>query len=226
MGVYKRKDGRYEVRIAVGIGPSGKTAYKSLYGDTREDVELKRRTYMEQEQITDDSIRTRDMKLLIIGSGSHGRDIKEIAESMRIFSKVKFLDDNVEGKDVIGKASDLHMFRNEYDFCFVGIGNCKTRKKFTQKAERLGFYMPSIISPNANISPKAEIGRGVAIMPNATVAESVVGDYCIIASNGLVSIDSTVGSYTHIDTGAMVLKNSVVPENTWVKSGKVFGKLK
>ena len=85
------------------------------------------------------------------------------------------------------------------------------------------FLIPSIISPLAIISSDAKIGEGVAILPQCTVNESVIGDFCILASNALVNNGAKVGSFSHIDSGAIVLKEKNVPELTWVKSGEIYG---
>ena len=39
--IYRRKDGRYEARIARGKGGDGKRIYRSIYGRTAEEVEVK-----------------------------------------------------------------------------------------------------------------------------------------------------------------------------------------
>ena len=39
--IYRRKDGRYEARIALGKGIEGKRIYRSIYGRTAEEVEVK-----------------------------------------------------------------------------------------------------------------------------------------------------------------------------------------
>ena len=39
--IYRRKDGRYEARIALGKGVEGKRIYRSIYGRTAEEVEVK-----------------------------------------------------------------------------------------------------------------------------------------------------------------------------------------
>lgn len=61
-------------------------------------------------------------------------------------------------------------------------------------------------------------------MPQCTVGEAVIGDFCILASNSLVSIDVEVGAYSHVDCGGIVLKRTTIPEGTHVKSGEIFGK--
>ena len=127
------------------------------------------------------------------------------------------------GDDIIGKCRDAMDFRNEYVCAFVAIGDNKKRKKYAEFLKKRNFLTPSIISGSANISPKAVIGEGVAILPQSTVNESVIGDFCILASNSLVNNDAQVGSFSHVDCGGIVLKGKKVPEGTWVKSGEIYG---
>ena len=49
------------------------------------------------------------------------------------------------------------------------------------------------MSPAANVSSKAEIGEGVAILPQATFSEAKIGDFCILAQNSLVHGGAEVG---------------------------------
>ena len=114
------------------------------------------------------------MNLLILGAGSHGQNIKELAESLRVFSKISFLDDKATGDDIIGKCREAVKFRDEYICAFVAIGDNKKRRKWTTFLKEKNFLIPNIIAHSANISPKAVIGEGVAILPQSTVNESEI----------------------------------------------------
>jgi UDP-3-O-[3-hydroxymyristoyl] glucosamine N-acyltransferase len=85
------------------------------------------------------------------------------------------------------------------------------------------FLIPTIISPDAIVSPKAIIGMGSMVFAQGNVGAATVGEFCLIQSNGLVNAGSTLGRFSHLDSGAIVLKDTEVPEDTWVKPGKVFG---
>ncbi len=219
--VYQRKDNLWEARYIKGYSEDGKPVRASVYGNTKEEVIRKR-----QELIGDPEEEQKfptQLNLLILGAGSHGKNVKEVAESLRVFSKIKFLDDKAVGDDIIGKCRDAMDFRNEYICAFVAIGDNKKRKKYADFLKKRNFLTPSIISGSATISPKAVIGEGVAILPQSTVNESVIGDFCILASNSLVNNDAQVGSFSHVDCGGIVLKGKKVPEGTWVKSGEIYG---
>ncbi len=149
--------------------------------------------------------------------------VYDIAASLRVFKKISFLDDAAVGDDIIGKCSDLFKFRDEYPIAFIAIGDNYLRKKYAALLREYHFLIPSIVSPAANISPGAVLGDGVVILPMARVGEASIGDFSIIASNGVVSSGARVGSFSHIDCGAIVQQRAHVKESTWVRSGEIYG---
>lgn len=220
-GVYKRKDGRWEARYLKGRLDTGKAQYGAVYGRSKEEVIAKRRDILGEEP--DQKALPMRLNLLILGAGSHGRNVKEIAESLRVFHKIRFLDDKVTGGDIIGKCSDALKFKAEYPCAFVAIGDNVRRKQLAKFLKERHFLIPNIISPAATISSNAKLGEGVAILPQSTVNHAEIGDFCILASNSLVNIGSRVGAFSHVDCGGIVMKNTRVPRETWVKSGEIFG---
>ena len=221
--VYKRKDKRWEARYIKGYLEDGKPLWGAVYGKSCSEVVKKRHMITGEPEGKEEKKVPTTLNLLILGAGSHGQNIKEIAESLRVFTKISFLDDKAKGEDILGTCKEALLFRNEYVCAFVAIGDNKKRRKWTKFLKERNFLMPSIIASSATISPKAVIGEGVAILPQSTINESEIGDYCILASNSLVSNGAKVGSFSRIDSGAIVLKKKKVPEATWVKSGEIFG---
>jgi len=62
-----------------------------------------------------------------------------------------------------------------------------------------------MISPLANVSPKAKIGINVTIEPFATVYEDVeIGDNTFIHPNAIIYPDTTIGSNCQIFPGALI----------------------
>lgn len=216
--IYKRADNRWEARYRKGISQNGKTVYGSVYGRTRKEAEEKRLRILGEAKEP-----ARQLNLLILGAGSHGKNIFEIAESLGIFEKISFLDDHAEGDKIIGKCRDAVKFIHEYPCAFIAIGDNKKRMRFAKLLREQNFILPKIVSPAAHISRDAVIGEGSCVLPQATVNDSTVGEFCIVASNSLVSIDCKLGAYSHVDEGAVCPKKSRVPEGTWVKSGEIWG---
>lgn len=219
--VYRRNDGRWEARYVKGYSENGRAIYGAVYGKTEEEVIAKRNELLLIETEQEDNIQPISMNLLILGAGSHGQSVKEIAESLRVFRKISFLDDNVTGKEVIGKCTDALKFKVEYPCAFVAIGNNEIRKKYANLLKECRFLIPNIISPAATISKEAVIGEGVAIMPQSTVNNAEIGDFCILASNSLINYGCKVGAYSHVDCGGILLKGNAVKEGTDIECGRV-----
>lgn len=88
VNIRKRKDGRYEARYPKGRDAAGKLLYGYCYGHSFEEAREKRDRIMAQ--------RPREMNLLILGAGGHGEIIRELAQSLGVFRKIGFLDDDLK----------------------------------------------------------------------------------------------------------------------------------
>ncbi len=218
--VYQRKNGQWEARYKKGKKEDGSTKYGSVIGKNREEAIEGRRALLGYDP--ESPISTSEMNILILGAGSYGREVKEVLEQIRIFRKIAFLDDNVTGEGILGKCTDAEAFRQGYPCAFVAIGDNEVRKKYAHMLMDKHFLIPTIISPDAIVSPKAVIGAGTMIFAQGNVGAATVGDFCLVEPNGLVNSGAEVGSFTHLGSGAIVLKETRVPEETWVRPGKVF----
>ena len=166
--------------------------------------------------------RVRQMNLLILGAGSHGHAVYEIAERLGVFQKISFLDDAVTGDKVIGRLEDCLQYREEYPACFIAIGNNERRRELALQVSEAGFLTPRLISAETSVARGTSIGRGSIIMPQATVnAGASIGEFCIIASNALIGFNATVENYAHCDCASVVMKGCTVPELTTVESGEI-----
>ena len=90
--IRKRSDGRYEARYIKARDENGKAIYASCYGQTMEEARAKREEALGVKFIND--YRPNGLNLLILGVGSHRQEVYEIAQSLHIFSRIEFLDDN------------------------------------------------------------------------------------------------------------------------------------
>lgn len=219
--VYQRKNGKWEARYRKGKSKDGKILYGTVYGDTKEEA-IARRIETLGYDPESSGIPT-EMNLLIIGAGIHGHDCKEVAESLRIFKKICFLDDVVDSDEVIGSIKEAETFRGRFPCAFVAIGDNELRKNFVNELKKLNYLLPSLVSPFANVSSKAAIGEGVVIFPQCTVNDSDIGDFCIFDTNTLVNSGAHVGAYTRVDCGGIILKRTSVPSGTWIRSGEIYG---
>lgn len=200
LGIYKRKDGRYEARYRKGISSDGKTVLASVYGRTREEAEAKRAAITKKPTLPERlaGINHKQLNLLILGAGSHGREVMEIAEKLGVFQKISFLDDGRTGDRIIGQCHEAVDFLNEYPCAFIAIGDYNVRKKYAEFLWEKNFILPKIISPEAIISEKAIIGEGCVVLKDAIVEEAVIGNFCIIDPGVKVTEGAVIEEYTHL----------------------------
>jgi sugar O-acyltransferase (sialic acid O-acetyltransferase NeuD family) len=178
-------------------------------------------------------------KIVLIGGGSHCKSVIDVIEQEGKFEIVGILDkpENVGVKvlnySVIGSDKDIESFAKEYQYALVTIGQIYSpllRIKLFELANKAGFKLPSIISPNAYVSKHSMIGDGTVVMHNAVVnANSSIGDNCIINSKSLVEHDCLISKHCHISTSATINGGVIIEEGCFIGSNvatKEFIKIK
>lgn len=156
-----------------------------------------------------------DKSLLIIGAGGHGRVCAEAAEAAG-WSVAAFFDDAVKGgRPINGIAvatvamKELHTeYPPETHALFIAIGNNNDRRAHFEYGQSLGYVLPVIRHPSAQISPTAAIGDGTVILANAVVsANAHIGRYCILNNSCSVDHDNVLDDGTQICPGAHLAGN-------------------
>lgn len=195
--IRQRIDGRFEARYIKGRDAEGRAVYGSCYGKTQEEAARKREEALRR------AVSVREMNLLILGAGSHGREVRELAESLRVFRKIAFLDDAKPG--VLGPCRDLGRYLSVYPVAIPAVGNQALRMRWMVELARAGFILPVLIHPGAMVSSSAEIGCGTVICAQATIgAGAEIGRGCIISSGATVDRDVRVADGTYIGCGQAV----------------------
>lgn len=199
--IRQRTDGRFEARYAKGRDIHGRIIYGYCYGKTWEEAAQKREEALRR------SVVIREMNLLILGAGSHGREVRELAESLRIFQKIAFLDDAKPG--VLGPCQNLEKYVEKYPVAIPAVGNQVLRMRWMMELARAGFILPVLIHSGAMVSASAEIGYGTVICAQATIgAGARIGRGCIISSGATVDRDVKVSDGTYIGCGQVVTANT------------------
>lgn len=200
LNIRKRKDGLYEARYIKGRTEEGRIVYGSFYGKTLEEAAAKRQA--ERDKMT---VPPRQVGLIILGAGSHGAEVKEIAKMLRIFGRIDYLDDDTSKEGVIGTWQDAAKFRESYGCAIVAVGNRKLRELWLSRLTEMGYVIPTLVHPTAVISESAQIGAGTVVCANATIGTNAkLGVGCIISSSVTVARGATVEDWSHIDTSGSV----------------------
>ena len=195
--IRQRTDGRFEARYIKGRDFNGRVLYGYCYGKTWEEAARKR------EEALQHTVSVREMNLLILGAGSHGREVRELAESLRIFRKIAFLDD--ENSEAIGPCQNLGRYVSIYPVAIPAVGNRTLRMRWIGELTRAGFILPILIHPSATVSISAEIGYGTVICARAAVgAGADIGSGCIISSGATIDRNVVIPNGTHVECGQAV----------------------
>ncbi len=170
-------------------------------------------------------------ELLLIGGGGHCHsciDVIEAESKFRIAGIVNHTEcksDSVLGYKVLGNDSNLSELLKKYQMALVTVGQIKNpnlRIKLYSTLKDKGAYLPIIISPQAYVSPHAEIKEGTIIMHGAIInAGSTIGKNCIINTSALVEHDVAIGDNSHISTKSVVNGGTIICKNTFIGSSTV-----
>lgn len=201
--IRQRKDGSFEARYKIGRNEKGRTTYASCYGKTYEEAVEKREKALENQLIKDNP--PIGMNLLILGAGSHGQEVREIAESLHLFQKIDFLDDDTNKLEAIGAWGDFEELKNSYNMAIVAVGNEQTRKLWFAKLANANYIIPTLVHPSAIVSQNATLGAGTVICARATISSGAkIGAGCIISAGVTIGRDTEIDDWTHMEVSGVV----------------------
>ncbi|MDH6166712.1 sugar O-acyltransferase (sialic acid O-acetyltransferase NeuD family) [Variovorax boronicumulans] len=165
-------------------------------------------------------------RLLIIGTGGHGRSVAEAVLLRDDYVLTGFLDDAAEPGQhvwdwpVWGTTAMLSACKDQIDAVFVAIGNNALREALHQRVQAQGLALATVIHPAATVSPRAAVGRGTAIMAGAVVGTGAqLGEGVIVNCGAVVDHDCTVEPFGHLGVNAGMAGGSVLGRRAWMPVG-------
>ena len=170
-------------------------------------------------------------KIVLIGGGGHCKSVIDVVEQENKYEIIGVIDTEenigkrVLGHQIIGCDNDLSEVFKTCKNAVISVGHIKSnalRVSLFEKAKKIGFNMPVIISPLAYVSRYSKIGEGSVVFHHALINSNVeVGKNCIINTKALIEHDSIVGDNCHISTASVINGGVVVKENTFFGSNSV-----
>ncbi|MBE0617459.1 MAG: acetyltransferase [Proteobacteria bacterium] len=171
-------------------------------------------------------------RLYLVGGGGHCRaciDVIEAEDRHRIAGIVDLparLGEAVLGYRVTATDPDLERLAREECGFLVTIGHlgpAPRRLETFAALQRLGTFLPTVVSPLAHLSRHARVGEGTIVMHGVIVnAAATVGVNAILNTGAIVEHDARVGDHCHISTGAVVNGGCRVGARTFVGSNSVL----
>lgn len=167
-------------------------------------------------------------KIILIGGGGHCRSVIDVIELenrfeiMGIVDKNEFIGKRVLGYEIIASDDDLETLFERCQNAVITVGQIKSnqvRVALFYKLKKIGFNLPTIISPLAYLSKHASVDEGTVIMHHALVnANAKIGKNCIINTKALIEHDCIVADSCHISTASVINGGVVVEANTFYGS--------
>ena len=169
--------------------------------------------------------------ILLIGGGGHCRSCIDVIEAegkyiiAGIVCQPRGDREPVLGYEVLGDDEDLPKLLKKYPNALITVGqikNVNVRVKLFQQVHRLGFELPTIISPRAYVSKNASLGIGTIVMHDALVnIGAKIGNNCILNTKSLVEHDAIVADHCHISTSSVINGGTMIREKTFVGSNTI-----
>ena len=147
--------------------------------------------------------------------------VKEIAETMNVFSEITFMDDN--SSEAIGRIDKIECFTKKYRNAVVAIGNAETRMKFITILLNLGIKVPVLVSPKAYVSGSCHLGDGTIVEPLVVInTDTVIGKGCIISAGAVVNHNCIIDDGCHINCNATIEARVHLTKNIKIECGEVI----
>jgi len=170
-------------------------------------------------------------QILLVGGGGHCKSVIDVIEQEGKFSiagiidKKELIGTKVLGYEVIGCDDDLESLFQQYQIALVTVGHVysnEVRLKLYKHLKKIGYSLPSVVSPFAYVSKHASVGEGSIVMHHSLVnAHANIGYNCIINTKALVEHDAVICEHCHISTAAVVNGNTRVEANSFLGSNSV-----
>ena len=188
--------------------------------------------------------------IILIGGGGHCKSVIDVIEQEKkykisgIVDKQEFLGTNILGYEVLGNDLDLESLVKKFKYAIITVGHVKSvnlRIKLFNLAKKVGFKLPTIISPNSYVSRHSKIGEGTVVMHHAIINANIfIGKNCIVNSKALIEHDCTILNHCHISTNVTInggvkigskcfigsnvttKDNIQIKENSFIKAGTLI----
>ena len=167
---------------------------------------------------------------ILIGAGGHCNSCIDVIELEKKYKIIGLVDDKKKIKNlkykILGNDKNLKILLTKSKFAHISIGqinNFKKREEIFLNLKKIGFKMPSIISPLAYVSPKAKIGEGTIVMHGAIINRgALIGNNCIVNTKALIEHDTSVGDNCHVSTRSTLNGGVIIGNNSFIGSHAIL----
>lgn len=159
-------------------------------------------------------------KLLIVASERYGDFVKEIAESMKCFERISFVDN--DRHDALGRLDELSSFYSECNCAIAACDDGEERLMWNKKLEEL-FNVPVLFHKDSTISPSSSLLPGSIVEPRAVIAcHTTIGSSTVVGAGTVIEPYCFIGDGSTLKSGTIVKSTGIVGSNTTIQQGAVL----
>lgn len=165
--------------------------------------------------------------IIMIGARGLGKESICYVEETNEY-RIKYILDEISQDEIFGyKIVHPDEYSGDCVDAIFAVGYPEHKKLILEKYSRFGFNWITFIHPRANISSRAEIGKGAIIAPYAVVTGNAqISDFVLLNSFSSVGHDVFVGNYCSLMPYAFIGGESSIGEESLLStSAKVLPKI-
>lgn len=149
--------------------------------------------------------------IILIGYGGHAKSVIDSIENAGKYNIIGYTD-KAESNSKYEYLGNDDVLKRYYEqgiknavICIGYLGKNNVREHIYQCLKDIGYTLPVIIDPTANISKNVTVGEGTFIGKNVVInSDANIGKMCIINTSAIVEHECNVGDFSHISVGTVL----------------------
>jgi sugar O-acyltransferase (sialic acid O-acetyltransferase NeuD family) len=169
--------------------------------------------------------------VVIIGAGGFGREVLDVFDAVNsikpIFRVLGFIvdpefrkiSDTINDKPILGGFDWLDKHLADIK-AICGVGAPEQRFQLIDRARRLGVDFCSVIHPNAILTSRVIIGKGVVITAGCIFTNNIqIGDHVHVNLDCTVGHDVVIDDFVTISPGSHLSGRVVIHQGAFIGTG-------
>jgi UDP-perosamine 4-acetyltransferase len=148
-------------------------------------------------------------RIVVVGGGGHAKVVIETIRACGLFQIAGVVDpspkqtEKLLGVPWLGDDETLPTLQsNGVECAAVALGDNRLREDVGNRLISIGYQLPVIAHPLAQISPTARLGQGSIVMARSCIGPcTIIGDLCIVNTGAIVEHDNNIGAAAHTAPG-------------------------
>lgn len=107
--------------------------------------------------------------------------------------------------------------------CMLGFQTLEYRKRLLENLKVDNYQWPTFVHPKAHVERISSLGKGCVVLNFVHVGwNSIIGDFCYLATGSQISHDSKLGKNCILSPGVIIGGATTFKDNIWVGLNSSF----